>query len=94
MSRDRFHFGEYITDTPQGRVVDRLALVLQRRFTRDGKHILQVIACPYCGDLHTHSDGAEFRVPHCRGRQPFSGEYYILACDEPPLPASAPYPKA
>ncbi len=72
MSRDRYYFGDIISHTPEGPVVDRMAMVIQRRQSMDRKrkYVFQLIGCPYCGELHTHSDGTGYRVPHCPDRKP------------------------
>lgn len=94
MSRDRYYFGDIISHTPEGPIVDRMAMVIQRRQSMDRKrkYVFQLIGCPYCGELHTHSDGTGYRVPHCPDRKPGSGEYRIMETNQPVLPPNAPYP--
>lgn len=94
MNPDRYYFGDIITHTPDGPIVDRMAVVIQRRdsIDRKNKYVFQFIGCPYCGELHQHSDGPGYRVPHCANRKPGSGEYRIMETNLPVLPSTAPYP--
>lgn len=93
MSRDRFYFGDLITYTDDGPVVDRIAIIIQRRISKNRKYTFLVIGCPYCGELHEHSEGLGYRVPHCPNRSPFSGEYFIMDNGQAAVPPSTPYPK-
>lgn len=93
MPHEPLYIGEVIHHTPNGDVVEPIALVIQRRQAKRGKYNFLVIRCPLCGELHEHSDGEGSRVPHCRGREPFSGEYYLMGADQPAVPPTTPYPK-
>lgn len=94
MSRDRYYFGDVIHHTPDGDVVARMAVVIQRRQSMDRKlkYVFQLIGCPYCGEVHNHSDGPGYRIPHCHNREPGSGEYLIMETNLPVVPWTTPYP--
>ena len=85
--------GEVTHHTPEGDITEPMALAIQRREAKGGKSTYLVVRCPLCGELHQHSDGDGSRVPHCLGRKPFSGEYFIVGAEQPAVPSSTPYPK-
>lgn len=91
--REPLIIGEMVHHTPDGDIVEPMALTVQRRNAKRGKYTFVVVECPLCGDLHEHSDGDGSRVPHCTGRKPFSGEYYIVGADQPAVPPNTPYPE-
>lgn len=90
--REPLIIGEMVHHTPEGDIVEPMALAVQRREAKRGKYTFVVVECPLCGELHEHSDGDGSRVPHCIGREPFSREYYVIGTDQPAVPSSAPYP--
>ncbi|GJD32822.1 hypothetical protein PMNALOAF_4101 [Methylobacterium adhaesivum] len=93
MPREPLIIGEMIHHTPEGDIAEPMALATQRREAKRGKYTFLVVQCPLCGELHEHSDGDGSRVPHCAGRKPFSGEYYVIGADQHAVPATTPYPK-
>lgn len=99
MPRKPLIIGEMVHHTPEGDVVEPMALVRQRRLSSRESGITKkkfnflVVDCPLCGELHEHGDGDGSRTPHCSDREPFSGEYYVIGADQPVVPATTPYPE-
>lgn len=92
MPSNQYYFGDIIDHTPEGDVVRRMAMVLQRRETVDmhgNKVIHQVVGCPYCGGQHEHSDGPGFNGPNCGGHS----DYLVMPTPLRPVPRSTAYPK-
>ena len=96
MQNNRYYFGDIIEHTPEGDVVRRMAMVLQRRETVDmhgNKVIRQVVGCPYCGGHHEHSDGPGFNGPNCGGySDPTRRDYLVMPTPLRPVPRGTAYP--
>lgn len=94
MSSDRYYFGDVISHTLGGDVVNRMAVVLQRREGMElrRRYVFVIIGCPYCGEHHEHGDGSGFRVPHCRSPSRFQKDYFIMDTSLPIVPCTTPYP--
>lgn len=97
MSSNRYYFGDIIEHTPEGDVVRRMAMVLQRRETVDmhgNKVIHQVVGCPYCDGHHEHSDGPGFNGPNCGGCSELPrSDYLVMPTPLRPVPRGTAYPK-
>lgn len=98
MSNHPLILGEFIYHDFNG---DRCSMPViaaeQRRHSRDGKMILNVVHCPHCGQYHEHGEvgpflGFETRQANCPSRGK-DNSYFIIQSDEPPVPASTPRPK-
>lgn len=94
MPHEPLIIGEYVYHWPdESRRTAPIIFSEQRRYSRDGKMILDVVHCPYCEQYHEHGEVGQFLGFDVRGANCGGNSYFLIQCDEPPVPASTPRPK-